>query len=517
MRLSLLLLLLLSCAALPVWADDAPKVNYVSADGVYVNIGRQAGLVPGARIAVMRDGVRIATLEALHVSSHSASCRIVEKKSDPRAGDLISFTRAETPPPQPVRSQSPPEQDPVPRRVERAPRVRGHIGFQYMAIQDLSGAGLTSHQPAVNARLVVPDLMGTRASLYLRHRSRLYYRPDQGTSAWVHRLTELAVRIGDPRHVTWGFGRMVVNDVYGLGYVDGAFASIALSGHYRTGVILGLDPDPADGGVRTGYRKFGTYLTWQGGAPSRHRIELTGAISGSYVDGTVNREFGYVQGVYGYGGTVYIYQSVEVDLNRQWRETANGGRFTFSNFLTTVSVRPWQTVGLDFSYDDRQQVRDYDTFETPDSLFDDSRYNGWRLGATFSPGSRLRFGLNGGIRYRESSDQTNRFYTALATVRHFPLQGQHLTMRWTTTETDFMTAHRPIASLRFPVGRRLRMNAGAGAYLYEQGFVQSNTAFFEAGAWYPLGRRYYLSAEARQFSGGNLESLQVLVEAGVNL
>lgn len=512
------LLVLLLCAAMPARADDAPKINYVSADGVYVNVGRQAGLVPGTRIAVLRDGVRIATLEAVHVSSHSASCRVLEKKSDPRAGDLISYTRVETPPPPSSVVRTPPDPAPVSRPVAREPgRVRGHIGLQYMAIQDLSGAGLTSHQPAVNARLVVSNLMGTRASLYLRHRSRLYYRPDLGSSEWVHRLTELAVRFGDPRHVTWGFGRMVVNDVYGLGYVDGAFASIALSGHYRTGVILGLDPDPSDGGVRTGYRKFGTYLTWQGGVPSRHRIELTGAISGSYVDGTVNREFGYVQGVYNYTNVLYLYQSVEVDLNRQWREAANGGRFTFSNFLTTASVRPWQAVSLDFSYDDRQQVRDYDTFETPDSLFDDSRYSGWRLGATVSPAPRLRFGLNGGIRYREGSDQTNRFYTALATIRHFPMQGQHLNLRWTTTETDFMTAHRPTASLRFPLGRRLRMNAGVGAYLYEQGFVQSNTGFLEAGAYYPLGDRYYVSGEVRQFTGGNLESLQVLVEAGLNL
>jgi hypothetical protein len=516
---AVLFLLLLVALAPTAFADDPPQVNYVSADGVYVNVGRSSGLVPGSRIAVLRDGVRIAVLEAVHVSSYSASCRVLEQTEEPRVGDAISFTRSDPPPPAPEQPALVSAGDAAEPHVDPPLRsdVRGHLAFQYMLMQDISGAGLTSHQPAVNARLVVSNLMGSSATLYFRHRSRMYYRPGFESTAWVHRLSELAVRFGDPRRITWGIGRMVVNDVYGLGYIDGAFASVAISPKYRAGLVLGLDPDPYDGGVRPGYRKFGTYLSWQGGSSARHRLGLTGAISGSYVDGTVNREYGYLQGVYTYGSALYLYQSVEVDFNRQWREEANGGRYTFSNFLTTVSARPWQSVSVDFTYDDRQQVRDYDTFETPDSLFDDNRYNGWRAGVAVTLVPKLRLRLTGGIRYRDSSSETNRFYTVIATVRHFPLQSQHLALRWTTSETPFVTAHRPTATFRFPAGRRLRLKAGVGAYLYEQGFVETDTWFIEGGAHYPLGSRYYISGDVRQFSGGNLESFQLFAEVGLTL
>ena len=65
--------------------------------------------------------------------------------------------------------------------------------------------------------------------------------------------------------------------------------------------------------------------------------------------------------------------------------------------------------------------------------------------------------------------------------------------------------------------RRLRLKAGAGAYLYRQGFVETDTYFLEGGAHYPLGRRYYISGDARQYVGGNLDSFQFLAEVGVTL
>jgi hypothetical protein len=516
-----LTLLLLSGAALPALADDAPMVNYVSADGVYVNVGRYAGVVPGTRIAVLRDGKRIAVLEAVHVSSHSASCRIVEKTSDPRAGDAISFTRSKTPPPAPESSavtspEASDREDRRPRRRGEPSRLRGYVALQNMWIEDMSGSGLTSLQPAVSGRLVASNIMGTTGSFFLRLRSRLYYRPEPNESVWSHRVTELAVRFGDPEYFTWGVGRMVVDDVHGLGYIDGAAVTVHITPQYRAGIIAGFDPFTADMRFDPSYRKFGTFLTWQTTGSSRSRLALTGALSGSYVDGTINREFGYVQGVYSYGNVLHVYQSMEVDLNRQWREAANGGRLTFSNFLTSITATPTERLVLDFGYDARQNYRDMNTFETPDSLFDDNTYTGWNAGATYAVNSNVSLRANGGLRYRGSSEQTNRYYSLSSTIHHLPMRGQHLTLRWAASQTQMVTGYRPSANLRFPLGRRLRMKAGIGGYIYSQENLTSKTFFAEGGAYYTFMTRYYASADLRQYVGGNLESFQLFTEVGVN-
>ena len=514
----LVMILLLIAGVAGASRADEPAVNYVSADGVYINVGRYGGVAVGTRITVLRDGANIAVLEVTHVSSHSAACRIVEETAEPRAGDRIAYAPTEFTPPQPLELRRPRAEagDPAPTVRAGRDRVRGYLALQHMLLQDQSGSGLTTLQPAVSGRVVVEDVAGSRGTFSMRFRSRLYYRPSLNEREWSHRLSEFAFRFGDSGHgLAWGFGRTVVDDVHGLGYIDGAFAAMRLSQHYRTGVILGFEPGSANGEFRPDSRKFGSFVTWDGGSRATQRLALTAALSGSYFDGVIDREFGYLQVVYGFRDKLQAYGSAEVDLNREWREVANGGRFSFSNFISTVNFTPTPAVALDFAWDARQSVHDYNTFDTPDSLFDDNLYSGYGGGVTLSRGN-VQLRARGGVRFRETSEETNRYYQISATARQFPAPGYLITARWAVSQTPFVTGYRPTVTLRFPLGRRLRMNAGAGGYFYEQGIVDTKTYFGEAGAYYTLGRRYYLSGDVRQYVGGTLESLQFFAECGVN-
>ncbi|MGD8414856.1 MAG: hypothetical protein PVF33_11520, partial [Candidatus Latescibacterota bacterium] len=170
----------------------APAVNYVSADAVYVNVGRLAGLVPGTSIAVVRDGKQIATLEAVHVASHSASCKVVQQTEAPRAGDRVVYERVATAAPEETPIEQEPETQTVRRTTARTSnRVRGYLAFQHMWIEDRLGSGSgSSLQPALSARFVVANLLGTGAGLFVRFRSRMNYRPLTAERDWSHRLTE---------------------------------------------------------------------------------------------------------------------------------------------------------------------------------------------------------------------------------------------------------------------------------------------------------------------------------------
>jgi len=510
-------LLLISVDAL---GAEAPAINYVSAEAVYVNVGRLAGLVPGSSIAVLRDGKQIATLKAIHVSSHSASCKVIQQSEKLRSGDRVMYERVAAAAPTESSIERKPETRIAPRTISRTSnRVRGYLAFQHMWVKDLTGSNQGSFlQPALSARFVVANLLGTGAGLYVRYRSRMNYRPQSGARNWSHRLTEFAVRYGTPdQGAVFGIGRMIVDEVHGLGYVDGALFSVQVSPHYRVGVVGGLEPDPVDMSVQPGSRKFGSFINWSGGSYKGSRLALTTAVSGSYVNGLVDREFGYLQAVYSYSSLVYLYQSVELDVNRDWRMDANGGRLSFSNFLFSANANPTSFAAFDFSYDARKNFYDYNSFETPDSLFDDNMYSGYGGGMSLSFPRNIQLRANAGVRFRGATEETNRYYMLSATARNLPLPGHHFSVRWSVSRTPFVTGYRPTVTHRFPVGRKLRLKMGVGAYKYEQGVVSSNSWFAEAGAYYTLGKRYYVSGDFRQHIGRDVDSFQLFTEVGLNI
>lgn len=510
------ILLLIAGSAL----GETPAITYISAESVYLNVGHLAGLARGARITVLRGGKPVATLEAMHVSSHSAACRVVEQTAEPKVGDTVTYKRVKVTPPADPRVETSPTQERSRERDSRKKRrIRGYLSLQHMWVKDLSGTDQgTSLQPAVGARFVVSDLMGTGVDFFVRYRSRMTYRPETGARDYSHRLSECALRYGSPgAGAVFAAGRMVVDEVHGLGYIDGALFSLQVSPHYRVGVVGGLEPDPVNMRVQPHNRKFGSFVNWQGGSHRGNRLSLTTAVSGSYVDGLVDREFGYLQAVYSYSSRLYLYQSVEVDVNRDWRMDANGTRVSFSNFLFSANANPTSFAALDFSYDARRNFYDYDNFETPDSLFDDNTYSGYGGGVSLSFPANVRLRGSAGVRFRGATEETNRYYTVSATARHLPLPGHHFSVRWSVSRTPFITGYRPTVTHRFPVGRKLRLKIGAGAYWYDQAGASSDSRFAEAGVYYTLGRRYYLSGDFRQYFGDGVDSFQLFTEIGLNI
>jgi hypothetical protein len=384
------------------------------------------------------------------------------------------------------------------------------------------GTGLTSLQPAIGGRIVVSKLWGTEGSLRIRHRSRLYHRPsfpagDPNRSVWTHRLTEFAVRFGGASdHTSFGVGRLIVQDVAGLGYLDGAFFSIRLSPHFRAGVAGGTEPDSRDPGLQPNHGKFGVFGTFAAGRYEKQRLESTLAFSSSYVEGTVSREFFYFQNMYNRSNRLHIFQSAELDVNRQWRKEANGGRFSLSNLFLNASFAVTPRVTADVAYDTRQNVLDYETFTTPDSLFDDHLYSGYNAGLTVTLSRGIRIRGNGGVRYRNNEGTTNRFFSLAATIPRFVRSNHSLAARFSRSQTPFITGTRPTLSYRITATRRLRIEAMTGAYFYTDAIATSRSFFGELGGYYTLSARYWISASGRQYFGGNLESLHVFTEAGVN-
>jgi hypothetical protein len=119
------------------------------------------------------------------------------------------------------------------------------------------------------------------------------------------------------------------------------------------------------------------------------------------------------------------------------------------------------------------------------------------------------------MRYRDG-DRTNRYLSVSASAVQLPWRGHSIWARYALAQTRTVTGHRPSLSYRFPAGARLRMDLGAGGYVYEQGTRVTNSFYADLGAYYTSGR-YFTSGSYRQYFGGGLESILFFAEIGLRL
>lgn len=525
---TILLGLLLTLFVGPARADEPATINYLAADKIYVNVGRYAGLVEGATVTVNRGEQLVAVLIADNVSSYSASCHVKKAYGELKVGDRIYFKRQSTEELRQLAEASKPAPKPrvQPRKgTGKAPknRVRGSLGIQNYFTRDFGVAAVSSWQPAFNARLIVDDLFGVKgASFRMRHRSRLYHRSralgtSVGTNEWTNRLSEFAVLYENPSHtMDMGFGRVISPYVNGMGYIDGAYMSFELDPNWRAGIVGGSEPNLVNSGINLDRHKFGGFLAYEAGSYESNRFTSTFALSSAYADGSISREFGYLQNTFSLARQLYLYQSVEIDYNRQWRWQVEQKRFSFSNLYLVANATPVSFATVNFSYDARRNIRDAYWLETPDSLFDDNIYTGYNGGLSLSLPRAISLRGNSGVRYDSDGVVTNRFYSFHASIRRFPVRTHSMAFTLSRSETPVVRAYRPVLYYRFPATRALRMGVSMGGYIYETQPELSNY-YSEITAYQTLGQRYFVSTELRRYFGGGQDSFQMFAEFGLNL
>ena len=499
---------------------DSPAVNYISADAVYLNIGKYAGLRIGTRVEVVRDGRAIAVLEVVHISSHSASCRVVEQTKPPRVGDTVLFDPQFDPP----WSATSPRDSTISAAVAaRSPAnvVSGYVALQTVWQQDLTGSEISSLQPAVSARVLVGNVGGTGVVFRFRDRLRYYYRDQPpgeliAKDQWTHRLTELALTFDRPEAAfEWGVGRLVTPYTIGFGQIDGGYVAFKLHRYFRTGLVGGLEPNPIDMSLDADRQLAGGFVAFDYDKPQGWQFASSAALAGRYVSGNVNRDFIYIQNSFSLRHKLSLFQSAEIDLNRDWRRDAVGESATLSNFYFIVNAELSRYALVHLTYDTRKNVRNYDTMSVPDSLFDDGVYDGFGGGLVLRLSRGVTIGGRGGIRYRDD-DRTNRYYSLYANATRLPWSGHALSLRYAFAETRFTTGYRPMLTYRFPASRRLRLNLNAGGYIYDRGTRRTSSFYGEMGARYTMGQ-YFTSVSYRQYFRGNLDSILMFAELGLNL
>ncbi len=419
------LLLIFGCAF--SWAQSEfvlVPIKYISAENVYLDGGKAKGLAAGDTVWVLRDNRQIAILLATYVADYSAACRIVEQQSAPGKNDMAKFIKR-TAAPEKLKPLTVTPGLPGPGTAagkkssssSRQTRVTGNIAAQWYRAEDRSSTRYLYNQPGARLNLRVRNLLAPNYNLDIKVRSRYNdrsYRLNTGVpeKEWQNRIYSLALSYdNDEAFLNFRLGRIISNTFSGIGYIDGLLLQQNVSKAFRLGLFAGTQPQWQYARFQSSIQKYGAYINIRHGDYGARRYEGTLAAAGEYHGSTVSREFLYLQNTLN-NPSWDLYQSAEIELNRDWRKAKTGSSISLSNLYLSVNYRILSQLSAGLSLDDRTNYYTYEIRSLADSLFDDAMRYGLRANINWRLSSHWSGFINGGLRKRETDSQNTYSYAA---------------------------------------------------------------------------------------------------------
>lgn len=344
-------------------------VTYRSQTAVYVSAGRSAGLAVGDRLAVMSGSDKAAELEVVFLAEHSSSCRVVAETRPVKPGDKLvrlgapraarpadgarEFTVTEPASPAPVVYGSTAGRRGPPRPAST--RITGGASVGVGGFQDSSGSNRNIQEQQARADVAARDIMGMPLEARLRVSGRRIERDglrDVSPLKAVdsrQRLYEASVAWAPSGGLfSAAAGRLGGGPFAGMGYLDGVVGQARPAPGVHVGAFYGRTPDALDVGVPTG-AKYGAFVrfTRQGGG-SPGELVFSGAreLAGS----EISREYVGQQAQLR-TGNVWLYERVEIDLNRGWRLERTGKAVDVSEARALLTWRASPAADVSVSYD----------------------------------------------------------------------------------------------------------------------------------------------------------------------
>jgi hypothetical protein len=411
-------LVVLQSPASPAAGDTVAgraRITYLMGSTVYLDAGREDGLVEGHELRVVRGGQRIAALRVSSLASHRAACSVEGTVTLPLAvGDTVEFT-------------------PVPAAVaaaevmaagasrtgtrSRTSPVRGRVGLRFLLVRPPGAPGFT--QPGLDLRLEATQLGAVPIGFTMDVRGRRTYRTlSDGTVNADRRdavyQAALFIRPGGPVRAT--VGRQYLPTISSISLFDGALLEYQTA-RVGAGVFAGSEPEPATMGWSSTVKDLGLFLEGRSAPGARARWTLAGGAVGSYAEGVVNREFGFIQGSLAVPGfTMFLAQ--ELDVNRDWKADAGDPPVALTATFLSLVAQPVGWASLQAGLDNRRNVRLYHDYANPEAAFDDSFRQGAWAGAGFTFG-RARLGFDGRATFggADSASRTRSGSASLALER----------------------------------------------------------------------------------------------------
>jgi hypothetical protein len=485
-RILLCLPFFISAAAI-VKADTVERsltVTFVSADLVYLNGGRAEGLSVGAKPVVYREDQRVTELEVLHLAEHSSACRFAGPVTTVTIGDIARLTvelksSAELPA-EAADSQGtasdPSTSEPVRIEPERSghaihPDASGSIAILYSDWDDHSDAELDFSQARLDIDLRVEPLWTHGLSFTLRTSGRQdrRYTSIDGSSddSWESRIATLALEYKqEGSRVGLAMGRINPARVGAIGRLDGGSFEYRVSDPVRIGLFMGANSQWQYTENRPSLQTYGAYAGYRKGSARNLLVDQTFSVVGQYHGGTTSRESLFAQGRIARNGRWNLSHSVEVDINRGWREEGSGQVVSLSTAYAQGRLNLTRYVAATLSYDTRKSFRTYETRDIADSIFDDRVRQGVRAQLDVSLPDGIVVSAGAGVRsVANEPDRTVSYNGAVRKQGLFNVKST-VSIQAAAFNSAVNSGHNVNASIGQGIRQRDWITLGAGLYSY---------------------------------------------------
>lgn len=533
-RICLSLIPLLILGALAQTDVTAFKVKYISGENVYLDGGTAKGLSVGDQLYVVRNQKDvIAQLEVIYVAEFSASCKLLSSQQAVQAGDVavvVESKKTESGEPAektdiektPVVEEAAAPLPPQPQSRSSPTRISGNASVQFYHLDDRTESNLDFTRPAFRFNLRAQRLWGKEYTLRIRTRSLYNIRTRPYGSAvpeeeFRNRLYELSFSYDERNaRLNYKFGRIISNYISGVGYIDGGQFQFNFSPAVRIGVFGGTQPDLQNSQFQSTDKKYGAYFNAAVGAYQNQYFETTVAAAAQYHASTVSREFLYFQNNYTYRSRLTIYQSMEVDVNRQWRKEKAGESLTISNFFISGRYRLSRAVTAAITYDNRKNYWTYEMLSVADSLFDDALRTGLRGNLSLRlPGNFFVF-ANGGYRNRETDPKATVSYSGGINKSNLIIRGLFINLNYADFSGPFSEGRNGSATLgqSFSSGHRISVDYGFYGYTVTSVAETRNNRWARFNMDLNLFRHILFAGQYEYDWGDDLDGQRFMAELG---
>lgn len=525
--------LILSMNMMAQEKTSAFKIKYVTNENVYLDGGTAKGLNVGDKLYVVRNQKDvIAQLEIIYAAEFSASCKVLSSQETVKVGDVAVVVESKEPessvPSLEAEAEKPVVEEqtfqPLPQDRSRSnpTRLSGNASVQFYHLDDRTESNLDFTRPAFRLNLRAQRLWGRDFSLRIRTRS-LYnirtrpYGSRVPEEEFRNRVYELSFSYDDPdSRLNYKFGRIISNYISGVGYIDGGQFQFNFNRSLRMGFFGGTQPNLHNSQFETDTRKYGGYLNFRTGTYQSQFFETTVAAAAQYHTSTVSREFLYFQNNYSYNSRLMLYQSMEVDINRQWRKEKTGKSVEISNFFISGRYRFNRALTAGLTYDNRRNYWTYETLSVADSLFDDALRTGFRGNLSMRlPGNIFAF-ANAGYRKRETDDKATVSYAGGLNKSNLILRGFFINLNYAGFTGPFTDGTNGSVTVgqSFLNGQRISFDYGFYGYKVISIDESRNSQWARANLDMTLFRHVFFGGQYEYDWGDDLEGQRFLVELG---
>jgi hypothetical protein len=419
------------------------RVTFVTTSTAYVSAGLAEGLTEGSALEVVRRGRSVGQLKATFLSTHQAACQMVTVSDSVVVGDSVRYTAVATALATAVAtSGTAVPQRQVARRSSRSRtgRLSGRVGLYYLTVIQRDSFGGQFSQPSGDIRLMGAALGGSPIGLMIDVRSRRLVQAFPGSpknTTDQTRVYQAALSWQAPgSSVRFTTGRQYAPGITAVGLLDGAALEIGQS-TWDYGLFAGMQPELVNLGFSNDISQLGGYVRRHSRTGSTKHWSLTAGATGSYLQGSTNREYLYLQASY-LSRHVSVYAVQEMDYYRPWRRITGEKAISPTSTFANIQLQLTSGVSLTTGVDNRRNPLLYRDVVNPATEFDDTFRQGVWAGFALRSPRHFRMSFDARTNHDATTGTANTYTLALAAERLTPvgISVRSRSTRYTTGPRD---------------------------------------------------------------------------------